>query len=119
MPALFWERLTDRNPAHRASSAVKACPKSYKTHAMLASALFAADPDHANLDRVIAEAQLHGFRQMVAVIGDSANTGAIALHQAAGFRPIGTLQSVGLKLERWLDAVIMQRPLGSSDATLP
>ncbi|HML08165.1 MAG TPA: GNAT family N-acetyltransferase [Xanthobacteraceae bacterium] len=69
--------------------------------------------------RLIAEAQARGFRQMIAVIGDSANAASIALHAAAGFRRIGTLQSVGFKHGRWLDAVLMQRPLGSADTTPP
>ena len=69
--------------------------------------------------RLIAEAQTRGFRQMIAVIGDSANTASIALHAEAGFRGIGTLQSVGFKHGRWLDIVVMQRPLGRGDATPP
>ena len=69
--------------------------------------------------RLIAEAEQRGFRQMIAVIGDSANAGSIGLHAAIGFRHIGTLQSVGFKHGRWRDAVLMQRPLGSADSTPP
>lgn len=58
-----------------------------------------------------------GARQMVAVIGDSANTGSIGLHTAMGFRHIGTLQSTGWKFDRWLDTVFMQRQLGLGDST--
>ncbi len=58
-----------------------------------------------------------GARQMVAVIGDSANTGSVGLHAAMGFRHIGTLQSTGWKFDRWLDTVFMQRPLGLGDTT--
>jgi phosphinothricin acetyltransferase len=64
--------------------------------------------------RLIAEAETRGFRQMIATIGDSANTASIALHAAFGFRRIGTLGSVGFKHGRWLDTVVMQRPLGSA-----
>ena len=71
------------------------------------------------LTHLIADAEARGFRQMIAVIGDSANAGSIAVHAAAGFRRIGTLQSVGFKHGRWLDAVVMQHPLGSADATPP
>ncbi len=71
------------------------------------------------LEPLIADAQARGFRQMIGVIGDSANTASIALHAAAGFRMIGTLQSVGFKHGRWLDTVVMQRPLGSAAATSP
>lgn len=56
-----------------------------------------------------------GARQMMAVIGDSANIGSIGLHTAMGFRHIGTLQSAGWKFDRWLDTVFMQRQLGVGD----
>ena len=56
-----------------------------------------------------------GARQMVAVIGDSANIGSVGLHTAMGFRHIGTLQSTGWKFDRWLDTVFMQRALGLGD----
>ena len=71
------------------------------------------------MTRLIGEAQARGFRQMIAVIGDTANAASIALHAAVGFRLIGTLQAVGFKHGRWLDTVLMQRPLGSADATPP
>jgi L-amino acid N-acyltransferase YncA len=60
-----------------------------------------------------------GSRQMVAVIGDSANAGSIGLHTAMGFRHIGVLQSTGWKFGRWLDTVYMQRELGLGDASAP
>jgi L-amino acid N-acyltransferase YncA len=60
-----------------------------------------------------------GKRQMVAVIGDSAQTPSIRLHASCGFRMVGTLQSIGFKFGRWLDSVLMQRPLGAGDTTLP
>jgi phosphinothricin acetyltransferase len=60
-----------------------------------------------------------GYRQMVAVIGDSANAGSIRLHRAAGFSFAGVLHAVGYKHGRWLDSVLMQRPLGPGDATRP
>jgi L-amino acid N-acyltransferase YncA len=60
-----------------------------------------------------------GYRQLVAVIGDSANTASIALHASQGFLRVGTLRSVGFKFGRWVDSVIMQRPLGQGDATSP
>ncbi len=60
-----------------------------------------------------------GYRQLVAVIGDSANTASIALHASQGFLRVGTLRSVGFKFGRWVDSVIMQRPLGQGDATRP
>ena len=72
----------------------------------------------ALLGRLIVEAERSGFRQMIAVIGDSAQTPSIALHRAAGFRPIGTIENVGFKFGRWLDSVLMQRPLGPG-ASMP
>lgn len=60
-----------------------------------------------------------GARQMVAVIGDSANQGSIRLHQSLGFEQVGLIRSSGWKHERWLDTVLMQRALGSGDLTTP
>jgi L-amino acid N-acyltransferase YncA len=76
------------------------------------------------IGRVLLEALIErctslGYRQMVAVIGDSANAGSIGIHAALGFRTIGTLPAVGFKLGRWVDSVLMQRPLGSGSAAPP
>jgi len=71
------------------------------------------------LDRLIAESEARDYRQMIAVIGDSAQHASIALHTAAGFRLTGTLQAVGFKFGRWLDSVLMQRPLSAGAATEP
>jgi L-amino acid N-acyltransferase YncA len=71
------------------------------------------------LRHLLADAEAGSFRQMIAVIGDSANTASIALHASNGFRLIGTLQSIGFKHGRWLDTVMMQRPLGGGDTTSP
>ncbi|MBI3434011.1 MAG: N-acetyltransferase [Proteobacteria bacterium] len=62
----------------------------------------------ALLARLLAESAGRGYRQMIAVIGDSANTSSIELHRLAGFFPVGTLRDVGYKFDRWLDSVIMQ-----------
>jgi L-amino acid N-acyltransferase YncA len=71
------------------------------------------------ITRLVADAEARGFRQVIAVIGDSANAASIALHAAADFRLIGTLKSVGFKHGRWLDTVVMQRALGSADGSPP
>jgi phosphinothricin acetyltransferase len=71
------------------------------------------------LDHLIAECERRGFRQMIAVIGDSAQTPSIALHRAAGFRMIGTFENCGYKFDRWLDSVFMQRTLGPGASTKP
>jgi phosphinothricin acetyltransferase len=60
-----------------------------------------------------------GYRQMVAVIGDSTNERSITLHARLGFRRSGTLETAGFKFGRWLDVVFMQRPLGHGGQTLP
>lgn len=71
------------------------------------------------LDALIARATATGARQMVAIIGDSAHVASIALHRRAGFREVGVLENVGCKFGRWLDTVIMQRPLGEGADTPP
>ena len=60
-----------------------------------------------------------GLRQMIAVIGDSANHASIGLHKSLGFEMAGNLRSVGFKFGRWIDSVLMQRALGPGDGTLP
>jgi L-amino acid N-acyltransferase YncA len=59
------------------------------------------------------------WRQMVAVIGDSANAASIALHRKHGFRHVGTLPAVGFKFGRWVDSVLMQRDLGKGGSAPP
>ena len=73
----------------------------------------------ALLERLIEEAERSEFRQMIAVIGDSAQIASIALHRAAGFRMVGNIENVGFKFGRWLDSVIMQRTLGKGAASPP
>ena len=73
----------------------------------------------ALLERLIEDSTAHGFRQMIAVIGDSAQTASIELHRAAGFRYVGNIENVGFKFGRWLDSVIMQRALGPGVSTTP
>jgi phosphinothricin acetyltransferase len=71
------------------------------------------------LEHLIEECERRGFRQMIAVIGDSAQAPSIELHRALGFRMIGAVQNVGYKFGRWLDSVNMQRPLGAGATTKP
>jgi L-amino acid N-acyltransferase YncA len=73
----------------------------------------------ALIERLVAEAEAGGFRQMLAVIGDSANTGSVELHRVAGFRLVGTFENVGFKFGRWLDTVLMQRELGRGATAAP
>jgi len=71
------------------------------------------------LRRLIGECEARGHRQMIAVIGDSANAGSIGVHRACGFQMIGKHPNVGLKFGRWLDIVMMQLALGDGAATIP
>lgn len=69
------------------------------------------------LDALIEASTARGYRQMIAVIGDSRQFGSIALHRSAGFVFSGTLHAVGFKFGRWIDCVLMQRALGPGDTT--
>jgi L-amino acid N-acyltransferase YncA len=71
------------------------------------------------LERLITECEARGYRQMIAVIGDSDNAGSIGVHTRCGFQMIGTHPNVGFKFGRWLDTVMMQRALGDGGSTLP
>jgi len=71
------------------------------------------------LQRLILECEARGYRQMIAVIGDSANAGSIGVHTKTGFTLIGTHPNVGFKFGRWLDTVMMQRSLGEGASTVP
>lgn len=73
----------------------------------------------ALLAELVARCECGSWRQMIAVIGDSANAGSIALHRKLGFRHVGTLDAVGFKLGRWVDTVLMQRALGPGRDLLP
>ena len=65
----------------------------------------------ALMAELITRCRTAGRRQMIAIIGDSANAASIGLHKAFGFRHAGTLTDVGFKHGRWLDSVIMQLDL--------
>jgi phosphinothricin acetyltransferase len=71
------------------------------------------------LAALLAECEARGMRQVVAVIGDSANHASIGLHESLGFRRAGVLRSVGYKFGRWVDSVQMQRELGPGDRAPP
>jgi len=73
----------------------------------------------ALLAELLAALERAGVRKVMAVIGDSANAGSIGLHRALGFEPAGVINSCGWKFDRWLDIVLMQKPLGAGDSTPP
>ena len=69
------------------------------------------------MSAVPAECDARGLRQIMAVIGDSANYASIRLHKSLGFREVGVLRSVGFKFGRWVDSVLLQRDVGAGDST--
>jgi phosphinothricin acetyltransferase len=73
----------------------------------------------ALIERLIAESEARGYRLMIAIIGDSAQTPSIELHRAAGFKMVGAFEAVGYKFDRWLDSVLMQRALGKGASAPP
>ena len=88
------------------------------------SVYLAADAKGQGLGRLLlaellARCEAAGARQMLAVIGDSANLGSIGVHRTLGFEPIGVMKAAGWKFDRWLDVVIMQKSLGPGDSNSP
>ncbi|CAM5795590.1 N-acetyltransferase family protein [Rhizobacter fulvus] len=86
------------------------------------SVYLAADAKGQGLGRLLlaelmARCEALGARQMLAVIGDSANLGSVGVHRTLGFEPIGVMKSAGWKFDRWLDVVLMQKALGPGDTT--
>ena len=73
----------------------------------------------ALLSELAARAEQAGVRKLIAVIGDSANSGSIGVHRSVGFRHVGTLESCGWKFDRWLDVVMMDKPLGWGNVLPP
>jgi L-amino acid N-acyltransferase YncA len=71
------------------------------------------------MSALLAECEAKGLRQIVAVIGDSANSASIGLHRSLGFAMVGTIRSAGYKFGRWVDVVLMQRALGAGGSTPP
>ena len=74
---------------------------------------------NALMTELITRCTALGFRQMIAVIGDSTNAASLALHSRHGFFVVGALSSACFKFGRWVDAVLMQRILGDGDTTIP
>lgn len=71
------------------------------------------------MSALLAECERKWLRQIVAVIGDSANSASIALHRRLGFAMVGTIRSAGYKFGRWVDIVLMQRSLRPGDTAPP
>jgi L-amino acid N-acyltransferase YncA len=93
-------------------------PRPAYRHTVENSIYVAPDAQRRGVGRMLLEALIQrcedgDFRQMIAVIGDSAQEPSISLHMSLGFRHIGTAEAVGFKHGRYLDQVLMQRPLGA------
>lgn len=73
----------------------------------------------ALLELIIERCEAGGWRQMIAIIGNSENVASIRLHERMGFRWVGVFESVGFKHGRWLDTVLMQRELGEGSTSVP
>lgn len=73
----------------------------------------------ALLGQLVQRCEEGGWRQMVAVIGNSENTASLRLHERHGFRRVGIFESVGFKHGRWVDTVLMQRVLGDGSCSTP
>jgi phosphinothricin acetyltransferase len=88
------------------------------------SLYLAADAQGQGLGRLLlvelmARCEAAGARQMLAVIGDSANLGSVGVHRTLGFEHIGVMKAAGWKFDRWLDVVVMQKALGPGATTDP
>lgn len=99
-------------------------PRSAYRYTLEDSIYVSPDAQRLGIGRHLLAELLHrsaaaGYRQVVAVIGDSANHASIGLHAAMGFAQVGCLRSVGFKFGRWVDSVLMERALGPGDTTLP
>lgn len=73
----------------------------------------------ALLAELSTQAERAGVRKLIAVIGDSANTASVGLHQALGFSQVGIIAACGWKFDRWLDIVLMEKPLGLAHTRPP
>ena len=74
---------------------------------------------HALLSALIETCTTLGFRQMIAIIGDSKNLQSIEFHEKMGFEHVGRVKDIGYKFDRWMDQIIMQRALGDGAASPP
>ena len=73
----------------------------------------------ALLAELITQCEARGARQMLAVIGDSANAASVGVHRALGFEHVGVMKAAGWKMDAWRDVVLMQRALGWGDSQAP
>ena len=129
-----WDALTEKNyPYFVAELGAQVCGYAhagpYRTHPAyrysVENSVYVVNTAHrrgvgkALLRTLIQSCKDQGFRQMIAIIGDSENKGSIYLHESVGFSLIGNTKNVGYKHNRWLDSVLMQLALGCGANTPP
>jgi L-amino acid N-acyltransferase YncA len=73
----------------------------------------------ALLAELLAQFEAVGIRKVMAIVGDSANTGSVGIHLAFGFKQVGVVESCGWKFGAWRDIVIMQKAIGPGDTQPP
>lgn len=121
-----WHSLTDQGYPHRVATLNGAVmgyayasshrPRAAYRHTVessiyLAGAARGQGIGKALMADLIAQCEVGPWTQMIAVIGNSANTTSIGLHRSVGFRMVGTFTDVGFKHGQWVDTVLMQRVL--------
>lgn len=68
----------------------------------------------ALLEELVRLATMHGFHTIIArIVGG--HDASIALHRSVGFELVGTEREVGRKFRQWLDVVLMQRLLDTTE----
>jgi len=90
----------------------EAYAKTFEDSVYVAPSAMGQGVGKALLAELLVQLRDDGVREVIGVIGDSANAASIRLHETLGFRRAGVLQNVGRKFDRWLDVVMMQRSLG-------
>jgi phosphinothricin acetyltransferase len=63
------------------------------------------------LEELLAACAAAGVHQVIAVIADTGDPASAAVHGACGFTSAGRLRGVGRKHGRWIDTLLMQRPV--------
>ena len=68
------------------------------------------------MDALEARCVQQGFRQAIAVIGNTPLGQSVAFHAALGYHHAGRLSGFGWKKDAWHDLILMQKALGEGDS---